>query len=86
MTNPKFKPSAPRPMTDEDRKNAAVRAFIQERKMLVQGIAFNLAGNPAIVKDGAFDPKFFAEAVVASADAIMERLYTSSEETEKTAE
>lgn len=81
-----MKPSAParRELTPEERNEQALRAFMQERKMLIQGIAFNLAGNPAIAKDGAVNPHTFAEFAISATDAIMERLYGKAEQGEKT--
>ena len=83
-----MKPSQParRELTDEEKQQQAIRALLQERKMLVQGIAFNLSGNPGIISDeGSFpDPEEFASFAVAAADAIMKELYTKPEQGEKT--
>ena len=86
MASKSMKPSAPvrREPTQEEKQEQALRALLQERKMLVQGIAFNLAGNPAIAKDGAVNPQMFAEFAISATDAIMERLYGKAEQGEKT--
>lgn len=86
MASKSMKSSQParRELTDEEKQQQAIRALLQERKMLVQGIAFNLAGNPAIAKDGAVNPYAFAEFAISATDAIMERLYGKAEQGEKT--
>ena len=79
-----MKPSAPvrREPTQEEKQEQALRAFMQERKMLIQGIAFNLSGNPGIISDeGSFpDPEEFASFAVAAADEIMKAQYTRKEQ------
>ena len=82
-----MKPTAaqPRPMTEDERKAQALRAFLQERKMLLQGIAFNLAENPGIVRDGIYpDPQEFASFAISAADELMKQLYTRDEQAENT--
>lgn len=85
MASKSMKPSQParREMTDEERQQQAIRALLQERKMLVQGIAFNLSGNPGFVTEDT-TPQQFAEFAINATDAIMERLYGKAEQGEKT--
>jgi hypothetical protein len=84
MTNKSMKPTAaqPRPMTEDERKAQALRAFLQERKTLVQGIAFNAAGNPSVTTDTT--PETFAKWVISAADELMKQLYTRDEQAENT--
>lgn len=81
MSSKSMKPSPakPREMTEEEKQQQAIRALLQERKMLVQGIAFNLAGNPGIVNEDT-TPAQFAEFAINATDAIMERLYGKAEQ------
>ena len=85
MASKSMKPSTParRELTDEEKQQQAIRALLQERKMLVQGIAFNLAGNPGFVNEDT-TPQQFAEFAINATDAIMERLYGKAAEGEKT--
>ena len=76
-----MKPSAPvrREPTPEEKQQALLRALAQERRTLLQGIAFNLAGNPAFVTADA-DPKRFAEFALQAVDVLMEKQYGNIEE------
>ena len=79
MANKSMKPSQPvrRELTQEEKQEQALRAFVQERKMLIQGIAFNLVSNPSI-KD--MSPEWVAGFVVETADEILKKQYTREEQ------
>ena len=70
-----------RELTEEEKKEQAIRALLQERKMLVQGIAFNASGNPSVTTDTT--PQTFAQCVISSADAIIKELYTATDKEQK---
>ena len=82
--NKSMKASDPvrRELTEEEKKEQALRAFLQERKMLLQGIAFNAAGNPSVTTDTT--PETFAKWVISAADELMKQLYTRDEQAENT--
>ena len=61
------------------------RQFIQKREMLVQGLAFNLASNPGIVRDGEYPyPEDFAIFVVSAADEILKKMYSGGDKADET--
>ena len=82
MANKSMKPSAPvrREPTPEEKQEQALRAFVQERKMLIQGIAFNLAGNSSFLYGGETTPQQFAEYAVTAADEVLKKQYTRDEQ------
>ena len=87
MASKSMKPSAPvrREPTEEEKQQALLRAFAQERRTLIQGIAFNLAGNPGFVNEDT-TPAQFAAFVLEAVDTLMEKQYAQPEqgpETEK---
>lgn len=82
------KPSAPiqgkvhemKPMTPEERKEQATRAYLQKRESIASGILFNLCRNPRTTEDS--DLEALVEAAVIMADKLIEKLYFTKEDKE----
>jgi hypothetical protein len=80
------KPSAPikgqvremKPMTPEERKEQATRAYLQKRESIATGILFNVMHNPEILKSNV-TPEDMAEYVISLADKMIEKLYFTKE-------
>lgn len=75
--------SAPRPlppMSEEAKKEQAIRAFMQKRASLAEGILFNLCSNQSIVSTAFTEPGEVAKAAIKITDALMEQLYGKTEE------
>ena len=68
--NKSIKPTAPRQLTEEERKEQVTRAFLQKRASLAEGILFNLC-QAGIISTGT---KLVDRAIV-MADYLMEKLY-----------
>lgn len=68
--NKSIKPTAPRQLTEEERKEQVTRAFLQKRASLAEGILFNLC-QARIISTGT---KLVDRAIV-MADYLMEKLY-----------
>ena len=83
------KPSAPikgqvremKPLTPEERKEQATRAYLQKRESIATGVLFNLVHNEEIIKSNA-TPEDVAEYATKIADALLEKLYFVKEDKE----
>lgn len=89
MASKSMKPSQPvrREMTEEEKKEQALRAFAQERKALAQSAFAGLMTNPALADffdDAEHAPQMVADFAVAAADALMARLYGGAEQVKNT--
>lgn len=80
------KPSAPikgevremKPLTPEERKEQATRAFLQKRESIATGVLFNLCRNPRTTEESNLEA--LVEAAVIMADKMIEKLYFTKEE------
>lgn len=74
--NKSMKPSAAaqRPLTEEEKKSQIMRAFMQKRAALVEGILFNLCHNMGVDATTAH-AKAMVDLSVEMADHLMEKLY-----------
>lgn len=80
------KPSAPikgevremKPLTPEERKEQATRAYLQKRESIATGVLFNLCRNPHTTDDSNLEA--LVEASVIMADKLIEKLYFTKEE------
>lgn len=68
-----------KPMTPEERKEQATRAYLQKRESIATGILFNLMHNPELLKSDEFTPEGIAEAAVNIADRFIEKLFFTKE-------
>ena len=81
------KPSAPikgqvremKPLTPEERKEQAARAYMQKRESIATGVLFNMMQNNNVLNEGAA-PEDVAEYAIKVADAMIEKLYFTKEE------
>ena len=81
------KPSAPikgkvhemTPMTPEERKEQATRAYLQKRESIATGVLFNLMHNEEILKSNA-SPEDVADYAIAITDKVIEKLYFTPKE------
>ena len=82
MTNKSMKPTAaqPRPMTEEERKAQALRAFLQERKTYVMSAFAGICRADGMKNS----PEQVAIWAVTAADELMKQLYTRDEQAENT--
>ena len=79
--NKSMKPSAsaPRPLTEEEKKSQIMRAFMQKRASLAEGILFNLCqGMNIIPRDEEIN--LLVDRSVEMADRLMEKLYGAKKE------
>ena len=79
--NKSMKPSAAaqRPLTEEEKKSQIMRAFMQKRAALVEGILFNLCqGMNIIPRDEEIN--LLVDRSVEMADRLMEKLYGAKKE------
>ena len=74
--NKSMKPgaAAQRPLTEEEKKSQIMRAFMQKRASLVEGILFNLCHNMGVDATTAH-AKPMVDLSVEMADHLMEKLY-----------
>lgn len=80
------KPSAPiqgkvhemKPMTPEEMKEQATRAYLQKRESIATGVLFNLCRNPHTTEDSNLES--LVEASVIMADKLIEKLYFTKED------
>ena len=71
--------SAPRPLTEEEKKSQIMRAFMQKRASLAEGILFNLCqGMNIIPRDEEIN--LLVDRSVEMADRLMEKLYGAKKE------
>lgn len=82
MSNKSMKPTAaqPRPMTEEERKAQALRAFLQERKTYVMSAFAGICQHDGMQQS----PEQVAIWAVTAADELMKQLYTRDEQAENT--
>lgn len=79
------KPSAPiqgkvhemKPLTPEERKEQATRAYLQKRESIATGVLFNLCQNPKIDINAG---NHLVNVAVSMADKLIEKLYFTKEE------
>ena len=75
--NKSMKPSAAaqRPLTEEEKKSQIMRAFMQKRASLAEGILFNLCHRVRFITDNDL-----VDRAVEMADRLMEKLYGAKKE------
>ena len=81
-----MKPSAaaaPRPLTEEEKKSQIMRAFMQKRAALVEGILFNLCQAKDINNTTNYECKLMVDVAIEMADHLMEKLYGAKPQEEK---
>ena len=77
MGNIKAKaPRGPQPLTEEEKRQQIDRFLSQQRIALTQGAVFNILGNPGAT---GLTPEEVATRAVATADAVMEKLFINKE-------
>lgn len=62
-----------KPMTPEERKEAAARAYMQKKESIATGVLFNMMHNPEIIAGS--NSKEIAQKAIEIADAMIEKLY-----------
>lgn len=67
-----------KPMTPEERKEAAARAYMQKKESIATGVLFNMMHNPAI--NAGSDSREVAQMAIDIADAFLEKLYFTPQE------
>ena len=67
------------PLTPEERKEQATRAFLQKRESIATGVLFNLMHNPGLF-NADVTPESTAELALEIADKMIEKLYFTKEE------
>lgn len=65
-----------KPLTPEERREQATRAYLQKRESIATGVLFNLMHNEEILKSNA-TPEDVAEYAIKITDAMIEKLYFS---------
>ena len=82
--NKSMKPSAAaqRPLTEEEKKSQIMRAFMQKRAALVEGILFNLCQAKDIINNNTtnYECKLMVDVAIEMADHLMEKLYAAKPE------
>ena len=82
-TNPKhlnkLAPTAPKPLTDEEKAQQIARFFTQKREALFQGILFNTLQNP----NCKLDLETCVDCALKAADYALEKLYPVKQEEAK---
>ena len=74
--NKSMKPTAPRQMTEEERKEQMTRAFLQKRASLAEGILFNLCqGKNITATTTNIECIQMVDAAISMADKMLEKLY-----------
>lgn len=79
MTNPKAKPAVSREPSAEEIRQQQIRAFIQRRESLAQGILFNALHNPSLVPMSV-KSEDLAKWSVELAEALLDALYKERKE------
>ena len=77
--NKSMKPTAPRQLTEEERKEQMTRAFLQKRASLAEGILFNLCQGLSIIPRDE-EINLLVDRSVEMADRLMEKLYGAKKE------
>ena len=67
-----------KPMTPEEMKEQATRAYLQKRESIATGVLFNLCRNPHTTEDSNLES--LVEASVIMADKLIEKLYFTKED------
>ena len=67
-----------KPMTPEERKEQAARAYMQKRESIASGVLFNMMHNETLLQN--FDAEGLATLSVEVADAFIKKLYFSEDE------
>ena len=70
--NKSMKPTAPRQLTEEERKKEMTRAFLQKRASLAEGILFNICQG---LVPSEKDLESIVDMSIKMADHLMEKLY-----------
>lgn len=74
--NKSMKPTAPRQMTEEERKEQMTRAFLQKRASLAEGILFNLCqGKNITATTTNIECIQMVDVAISMADKMLEKLY-----------
>ena len=74
--NKSMKPTAPRQLTEEERKEQMTRAFLQKRASLAEGILFNLCQAKDINNNTTnYECELMVDGAIVMADYLMEKLY-----------
>lgn len=74
--NKSMKPTAPRQMTEEERKEQMTRAFLQKRASLAEGILFNLCQGKNITETTTnIECIQMVDVAIYMADKMLEKLY-----------
>ena len=74
--NKSMKPTAPRQMTEEERKEQMTRAFLQKRASLAEGILFNLCQGKNITETTtSIECIQMVDVAISMADKMLEKLY-----------
>lgn len=84
--NKSMKPSAAaqRPLTEEEKKSQIMRAFMQKRAALVEGILFNLCQAKDINNNTTnHECVLMVDVAIEMADHLMEKLYGAKPQEEK---
>lgn len=84
--NKSMKPgaAAQRPLTEEEKKSQIMRAFMQKRASLVEGILFNLCQAKDINNNTTnYECKLMVDVAIEMADHLMEKLYGAKPQDEK---
>lgn len=68
------------PMTPEERKEQAAKAFVMKREQIATGILFNLCQNPSTTTDSSLEA--LVDAAIIMADRLIEKLYFTPKENE----
>lgn len=66
------------PMSPEERREQATRAYLQKRESIATGVLFNLCRNPRTTEESNLEA--LVEAAVIMADKMIEKLYFTKEE------
>ena len=67
-----------KPMSPEERREQATRAYLQKRESIATGVLFNLCRNPRTTEESNLEA--LVEAAVIMADKMIEKLYFTKEE------
>ena len=83
--NKSMRPSAAaqRPLTEEEKKSQIMRAYMQKRAALVEGILFNLCQAKDINNTTNHECVLMVDVAIEMADHLMEKLYGAKPQEEK---
>lgn len=78
MARTAIRPLPPqRQLTEEQQRENAIKAFMQKRAAVAEGVLFNLCNNPGMTSTAFAQPETISEAAIKITDAFMEKLYTA---------